>query len=682
MMKKLHVLVLLIALTTSTALFSQERLLNKANQKFEEYSFSPAIDIYKKVLDKGYSSAILLKNLGNSYYYNSDYKEAAEIYKTLVENYPESVSPENYFKFAQTLKSLGDYERSNEVMAKFTELTTNDGRASAYTSERDYMAEIKANSGRYELKTFPYNSPYSDFAPAFYKEGLIFSSDRDTGNFARYRHTWNAKDFLDLYRVDSDSISLNNVVKVDVLGSRDVISNGTDTDMDGNADFPNTIITEEIVSKKNNRINTRLHESTSVVTKDGKTIYFTRNNMVEGKYKKDEKGIIRLKIFRAQYIDGTWSEIEELPFNSDSYSVANPALSPDEKTLYFASDMPGTYGQSDLFMVTINKDRTFGTPINLGANINSEARETFPFVTSDEILYFSSDGHPGLGGLDVFATKIKRQDFTGKVLNLGEPVNSKNDDFTFIFDESSKEGYFASNREDGLGYDDIYAFKENEALVFDCIQQITGTVRDKISNEVLVGATIKVINEDNEEILSAITDSNGEYSLTLDCNKGNFVRALMEGYVPHEEYIGVSDGKPKIIDFYLERDRVTAGFGDDLAKLLQLSTIYFDFDKYNIRKDSEIEIEKVIAAMEKYPSLKLKVNSHTDSRGPAAYNLWLSQKRAESTINYMIRNGISKDRLVSEGYGENKLLNECTDGVPCSREKHDINRRSEFIILE
>ena len=327
-------------------------------------------------------------------------------------------------------------------------------------------------------------------------------------------------------------------------------------------------------------------------------MYFTRNNSERRKTIKDDKGIVRLKVLRAVLTDeGIWGEVEELPFNSDSYSVANPALSPDEKTLYFVSDMPGTLGESDLFMVSINEDRSFGTPQNLGSNINTEARETFPYITSEEILYFSSDGHPGLGGLDVFATKIKRQDFTGKVLNVGKPVNSNSDDFTFIFNEELRTGYVASNREGGLGSDDIYSFTETRPLEFDCIQKITGTVRDKISNEVLVGATIKVIDENNDELLSTITDSDGNYSLELDCNKGNFVRALMEGYVPFEEYIGVSDGKPKIIDFYLERDQITAGFGDDLAKLLQLSTIYFDFDKYNIRKDSEVEIEKVIAAL-------------------------------------------------------------------------------------
>ena len=626
---------------------AQERLIEKGNEKFESYSFSPAIDIYKKVLEKGYVSADLLRKLGNSYYYSAEYKEAGETYKRLVNEFASEITPEDYFKYAQSLKSLGEYENSNSIMEKFIEMTKSDARANAYSGDRDYMAELMANSGRYTFGPFEYNSPYNDFAPSFYKEGLIFSSDRDTGNFARYRHTWNAKDFLDLYQVNVDSATLNHVKKL------------------------------------NEEINTRLHESTSVVTKDGQTLYFTRNNIVEGKFIKDDKGIIRLKIFRAQLMeDGLWGEIEELPFNNSGYSVANPALSPDEKTLFFASDMPGTLGESDIFRVAINKDRTFGPPINLGPSINTEARETFPYVTSEEILYFSSDGHPGLGGLDVFATKIKFDDYSGKVLNVGESINTNKDDFTFIFDETLKAGYVASNRDEGLGGDDIYSFIEDKPLVFDCIQPVTGTVRDKITNEVLVGATVKVIDENNEELLSTITDSKGTYSLELDCNKGNFVRAMMEGYIPFEEYIGVSDGKPKIIDFYLERDRITAGFGDDLAKLLQLSTIYFDFDKYNIRKDSEVEIEKVIAALEKYPSLKLKVNSHTDSRGPAAYNLWLSQKRAESTINYMIKNGISKERLVSEGYGETKLLNECADGVKCTAVQHDVNRRSEFIILE
>lgn len=626
--------------------FAQEKLITKANEKYDEYSFSPAIDIYKKVLDRGYASADLLKKLGNSYYYNADYEDASNTYKRLVDEYPDEIGPEYYFRYAQTLKTLEDYEGSKAIMAKFLEATSDDARATAYKDEEDYLNDIKRNSGRYNVSPFQYNSPYSEFAPSFYKEGLIFSSDRDTGNFARYRHTWNSKDFLDLYKVNADSVSQGFVIKF------------------------------------GDHVNTRLHESTSTVSKDGNILYFTRNNFKEGKYVKDETGVIRLKIFKAKMVEGVWSEIEELPFNSNDYSVAHPTLSSDEKALYFASDMPGTLGESDIFKVAINEDGTYGTPENLGPVINTEARETFPFVTSEDVLYFSSDGHPGLGGLDIFASKIANGRLDGNVMNVGEPVNGRMDDFTFIFNEDTRKGYFASNRAEGRGADDIYAFLETKPLLIDCEQAISGVVRDKISNQPLIGASVKVIDENNEEIMSAITDAEGKYNLLIDCTQGNFVRAMTEGYVPSEEYLGKSDGEPKVIDFYLERSSITAGFGDDLAKLLQLSTIYFNFNKYDIRKDSEIEVEKVIAAMEKYPSLRIKVNSHTDSRGKDSYNLWLSQKRAESTVNYMVKKGIAKERLDGEGFGETKLINKCANGVKCSDKDHELNRRSEFIILE
>ncbi len=646
-----RILILLIVLSGSVAKMAAQdsipdkkidRTIEKADERYREYSFSPAIDIYKKVLDKGYSSPDLLKKLGNSYYFNAKYQEAAEIYKKLEGEFPDEMEVEYVFRYAQSLKSIGNYDEAARLMEEFKSMTA------SYTGgfDDDYMTKIEENSGRYTVKPFGYNSKYSDFAASYYEKGLIFASDRDTGNLARYRHTWNSRDFLDLYKVNADSASTDNVMKLE------------------------------------GEINTRLHESTSVITKDGNTMYFTRNNFMDGKKYKDGEGITRLKIYSAEKVNGEWTNITELPFNSDSYSVAHPALSPDGKRLYFVSDMPGSLGQSDIFMTNIIGDGTYGPIVNLGKNINTMARETFPFITSDGVLYFSSDGHFGLGGLDVFATKIAFDDYDQPVVNVGKPINGPSDDFAFIFDPERKTGYFSSNREGGMGDDDIYSFVENEPLVLDCIQDVSGTVRDRISNEVLAGATVKVIDEENNEISSTITDSNGNYFLQLDCSKGNFVRASRDGYVPAEEYLGKSNGKPRIIDFYLERDLVTGGFGDDLAKLLQLSTIYFDLNKYNIRPDAEIEIQKVIVAMEKYPSLKIKVNSHTDSRGDDAYNLWLSQKRAESTVKYMISKGIAKDRLQGEGFGETRLVNECMNGVRCSEEQHQLNRRSEFIIFE
>ncbi len=643
--KKIIVLIVLVFFALEN-ISSQEKLLNKANEKYKSYSFSPAIDIYTKVLEKGYVSADLLSKLANSYYFNAEYKKASEVYKKLVQEYGDEVTAGQFFRYAQTLRTLGEYDLSNEILKRFNDITS-DGENATYTKDKASALEnIKKNNNKFKVLKFDYNTIYNEFAPSFYDKGLIFSSDRDTGNLAKYRHTWNSRDFLDLYKVNADSISINNTIKLD------------------------------------NNINTRYHESTSVVTKDGKTMYFTRNNYKEGKTVKDDEGVIRLKIFQASKVDGIWTDIKELPFNSNNYSVAHPALSYDEKTLYFASDMPGTYGSSDIFRSTINDDGTYGKPENLGNNINTDSRETFPFVSREDVLYFSSDGHLGLGGLDIFATKIVNKDFLGSVVNIGSPVNSNMDDFTFIFNSENREGYFASNRKNGLGEDDIYAVVEKEPLELGCYQEIRGTVRDKISNEILVGATIRIIDENNEEISSTIMSSNGVYKITLDCNQGNFVRAVVDGYVPSEKYLSKSTGDSQVIDFYLERERVTAGFGDDLAKLLQLSTIYFDLNKYDIRPDAEIEIQKVIVAMEKFSSLKIKVNSHTDSRGKNAYNLWLSQKRAQSTVDYMISKGIEANRLQGEGYGETRLINKCEDGVKCTIKEHQLNRRSEFIIIE
>ena len=622
------------------SLIIDDRVKLRADEQYDQYSFSPAIDIYKKVLDKGYVSSDLLKRLGNSYYFNAKYKEAADIYEKLVQDYPNEIEPDYLFRYSQSLKTLGEYEKSKSVFNDFKSMAAS---LESLVYDEDYLEKIKANSGRYEVKPFPYNSKYTDFAAAFYEKGLIFSSDRDTGSFARYRHTWNSKDFLDLYKVDADSSSMAKVIKLP------------------------------------GEVNTRLHESTSVVSKDGQTMYFTRNNFLDGKKYRDNNGVIRLKIYSAELVEGEWTNIVELPFNDDSYSVAHPVLSPDGKRLYFVSDMPGSLGESDIFMTQIIGDGTYGPIVNLGKTINTRARETFPYITQDGILYFSSDGHPGLGGLDIFATKIAFDEYDQPIVNVGEPVNSPFDDFAFIWNES--QGYFSSNREGGLGEDDIYAFEEKEPLVLDCLQEVTGTVYDRISNEVLAGATVKIIDEENKEISSTLTDAKGNYVLMLDCSKGNFVRASRAGYVPAEEYLTKSYGKPRIVDFYLERDVVTGGFGDDLAKLLQLSTIYFDLNKFDIRPDAEIEIQKVIVAMEKYPSLKIKVNAHTDSRGNDAYNLWLSQKRAESTVAYMISKGIAAERLQGEGFGEKRLVNECANGVSCSREKHQLNRRSEFIIF-
>ena len=624
-----------------------QREIAVAQRAYEAYAFKPAQDIYERLLAHGIENADLLKRLGNTYYFNAEYAKAADKYGRLVTSFPEEVTPEYYFRYAQALISSGNPVLAEAMLNRFSELKENgtDKRIGKYDQRTDVLSEIDLNSGRYDIFEFSDNSEYSEFAPSFYNGELLFASDRDTGNLARYRHTWNRQDFLDLY-----------VASEKATGSTK--------------------------SSKFSALNSRFHESTSVFTQDGATVYFTRSGPVSRISGNAKSSIGQLKIFRSKWFMGAWSEPESLSINSDAYSTANPALSPDGKTLYFSSDRPGGQGASDIWKVALRQDGSLGTPENLGPEINTPYRETFPFITSENILYFSSDGHPGLGGLDVFATEISNLSHGGKILNVGRPVNSPQDDFTFIFSEDSKKGYFASNRPGGKGKDDIFGIIENIPLSFSCEQEISGTVRDKITNEVLSGATVRIINEDNVEIATAITDAKGQYLINRDCNLGSFVRASREGYIATEEYLTASSGKPRIIDFYLEPETVYGGYGDDLAKLFQLSTIYFDFDRWEIRADAEIEIMKIVAAMEKYPSLKVTVNSHTDSRGPDAYNLWLSQKRAESTVKYMISKGISPDRLTGRGYGETQLINPCSNGKSCSDAEHSRNRRSEFIIQE
>lgn len=625
-----------------------DRLVQKANERYEKYAFSPAIDVYQKVLERGFVSADLLKKLGNAYYFNAKYEEAHGMYSRLIEEFPDETEAPYYFRCAQTCKTLGDYDRAEQMMLLYSRKAELKGKLEL--SREEYMSQIEKNSGRYTLGVFPYNSSYSDFAPTYYKEGLIFSSDRDTGNLARYRHSWNNQDFLDVYLLDS--------IK-DLTGE------------------------EERVPKLSGPINTRLHESTTALSPDGKTLYFTRNNIKDGRKGKDSLGIIRLKLYKANWENEAWDNIEELSLNSDQFSTAHPALSPDGKSMIFASDRPGGYGESDLYRTEISEDGSFGEPVNLGPGVNTPGRETFPYVTSDSILYFASDGHYGLGGLDMFATRFGAT-MDQAVVNLGRPVNSPKDDFSLIFDPESQSGFFASNRGEDPANDDIIPFEQQIPLDLNCYA--FGLVRDRNTQRLLVGASIEVIDENNRVIRTTKTDARGMYRIRLLCGRGNFVRATMPEYQAAESFLAQPVLGENNLNFELEPEIIVVEKNDsepaDIGKLLALNTIYFDLNKFEIRSDAEVELQKIVAVMDRFPSLKIRVVSHTDSRGNDDYNLWLSQKRADATIEYISQQGIANDRLVAEGKGETEIINQCKNDVPCSRTDHQLNRRSEFLIFE
>jgi len=640
--------ILLATLLAFGSMTAQDKKTKKAKTDFNSYAYAEAIDAYEALVEKGYTSEEIFMNLGDAQYQKADYVSAAHWYGKLLELEDLTVDAEYFYKYAQTLKSTEKYKKSDQWMRKFSLAKANDSRAIKFAQNGDYLEKIRENSGRYDIKNLSINSTASDFAPSFNGNQLVFSTARDTGRVLRGIHKWNNKPFSNLYTaIRSENGEYTNAVRL---------------------------------SKK---LNKKTHETSAAFTKDGSMVYFSRNNSENGKFARDKQGVSRIKVYRASLKSGEWTDVIELPFNSDDYSVAHPTLSPDETKLYFASDMPGTYGNSDIFVVDINSDGSFGTPKNLGNKINTESRETFPFLTSDNVLYFASDGHPGLGGLDVFATKL--QDPNNRyIVNVGEPVNSKQDDFSFIIDWKSKKGFFASNRVGGLGSDDIYGFTEIKEIDLDCNTMIEGTVKDQETRRVLSDASISLVNSDGDTIGTTTSSADGSFSMEESCREGEYRLVAKKNEFDNGTItftINKFEDKGGI-EIVLEKTIKRAEVGTDLIKFLDLSPVYFDLDKSNIRPDAERTMRKIMEYLKNFPETKIEVRSHTDAKASNTYNERLSKRRAKATVDYLIKKGIYKDMINGIGLGETQLINDCTSRGKCEDAQHQLNRRSEFIVME
>ena len=623
--------------------FSQKARVEAADKKYERYAYVDAIATYERVAEKGYKDEKMFQKLGNAYYFNAELGKASKWYGELFAMNQEQ-DPEYYYRYSQCLKSVGDYAKADKMLEQFNKKSGNDKRAKLYAKHKNYLEEIKANSGRFNIEDAGINSAYSDYGSSFSGNNLVFASSRDTGGVSKKVFKWTNQSFTNLYA--SEVTSKGNLGEPKPFG---------------------------------NRMNSKFHESTPVFTKDGNTVYFTRNNFLDGKKGKDDKKITLLKLYKATLEDGSWKKITELPFSSNQYSVAHPMLSPDDKTLYFASDMPGTFGQSDLFKVAIKGDGSYGQPENLGATINTEGRETFPFISEENELYFASDGHPGLGGLDVFVTKMEGNNSFGEVQNVGAPINGSQDDFAFLIDSKTRNGFFTSNRTGGKGYDDIYKFSETRKLV--CKQELEGNITDQETNLILPNAKVSLFNTKFELQKETISDEKGHYNFEVECGKTYYVRAEAIDYVTKESNISIEAvNGTTTLPIALEKAACKVTVGGDLAKCFGIKMIYFDLDKSFIRKEAAFELEKILDVMKQYPAMKIDVRSHTDSRQTAKYNEALSDRRAKSTLDWLVKNGVGASRLSGKGYGESQLVNSCADDVKCTEEEHQANRRSEFIV--
>lgn len=639
-----------VALLSSTSLlFAQpEKELEKANEMYKNFSYVDAIKIYERIAQKGFVNQEMLQSLGNAYYYNAEYKKALPWYEQLFQEGKYKVKPEYYYRYAQTLKSVGDYTQADKMMAKFVELTNaNDTRAALFEENKDYQTVIKNNSGRFQLNNASVNTENSEYGTAFYGDKIVFAGATDARKAKRGVSQWTGESFYDLYEAEHFDQK---------LGSRKPFSSS---------------------------INTQFNESTPVFTKDGNTMYFTRNNYVNRKLGSDIENTILLKILRAtKDKNGNWGDIVEVPFNSDQYNVAHPALSPDEKYLYFASDMPGSFGNSDIFRVEILGDNQYGTPENLGNIINTAGRESFPYISKDNVLYYSSDGIPGLGGLDIFAVKFNADGSTSKPVNIGMPGNSADDDFCFVFNSDSKIGFLTSNRPGGKGKDDIYSFREDKPLLFSCQKNIKGIVKDAKTKAIIANAKVILSDKVMKEVSTDQSKTDGTFTFEkVNCNDSHYyLRGEKEKYETAE--VNVTVGKDEVVyEILLNPRQVAIEKGMDLAKVFEIKEIKFDYNKANIRPDAEVELTKIVEVMREYPKMKIDIRSHTDSRGADSYNLKLSDRRAKATLEWIVKQGIDRKRLKAKGYGETRLVNGCSNGVPCTEEEHQENRRSEFIVV-
>ncbi len=712
----LPVMLILATLILPEIAFSQPITERKADEFYSDFAYSKAAEIYEILHRDNPGNARYIQQLAYCYYKMVDYKRALNYYSLLVQ-LPEH-QPQDYYDYAQLLRIDGRIEESKTWLEKYIVVLPGDQRAMKQLESINQLISLKSKIQNITVNNFEGNTRFVDMCPTFYKDCIVYSSSKDSFSMVRNKFEWNDQPFLDLY----------------------ISGNGADQARKDDAKFSSAL-------------NSRFHEGPVCFTTDYNTIYFTRNNFLNGKISRTPEGVNNLKIFIADFVGKEWKNVRELPFNSDLYSVGHPALSPDNKTLYFVSDMLGGYGETDLYKSEWTGTK-WGKPLNLGESINTKGKEMFPFVDKNGILYFASNGQPGMGGLDIFAAK-QEENGNYLIVNLGAPLNSDHDDFGFVMNTDSLKGFFTSNRPGGKGNDDNYSFKVNKidlnvvsydlhnkeimpgtkiALMGEDGKVIESKVSDakgtadfsvkpgmnykiKAENTTYVAETkaikiqnslfdfrqhediylkrgepyltIEVIDKESGLIIpNAIVDiSEGKYNQDeLEDNKGVLRMKLLPGmnykfYATSEEYFDNTvtfssiNKEPGEYSITIELEKIAAG------KQFVLDDLFYDLNKYNIRPDAALVLDKLVKILVDNPEVRIEIGSHTDSRGTAQSNMILSQNRSESVLAYLVSKGIAANRLVPKGYGETQLINKCADGVDCPEIDHQANRRTVIEIL-
>lgn len=760
MNRSIRVLLLIVGiLATATALHAQSARLRAANRQFDNFSYLTAVRMYEDFLrgkaDPAESREALTK-LGLCYRKLQDSRNAERVYAELIANYPDLES-EVYLFYAQSLASNGKSREAQKMYSEYGRRQTQDIRGKNGTIAHMDLSRFYLDSSSYRIQSLAINSRQADFSPMYYRQGLVFVSSRDEGGVIKRVFNWNQTPFLDLYFFpDTNQLRIPGFDPVIRPQGTAVLGGGgpaADQSVEIEAEAKPTSKAE----KFSRTLNTKYHEGPMTFTKDQTFIVFTRNNGSKGKTGKSTDGVRKLKLYSAVMRGSKWHDVTELPFNSAEYSVGHPAFTPDDQRLYFVSDMPGGYGGTDLYVVEFNNGQ-WGTPVNMGKEINTEGNEMFPYVDEAGNLYFASDGHQGLGGLDVFYAELRDGIAYRGIHNVGYPINSEKDDFGLITDRTRTTGYFSSNRRKGVSDDDIYSFRR-------ACKVLNILVFDAKTGRPLEGADVRIVRNGYNNDLK-VTSVEGRADLCLDVNTDYEFKALKDGYATNSARFSTltQSSNPEMnISIYLEKSENTVIRGvvktevnqkpaegvkvtlrDDRSKseqtvmtgpdggyefnvkpnagysitaeknkyatkkarygkqkkvavkprtqpdsigiygegdVFQLKNIYYDLGKFFIRTDAARELDRVVALLKEYPTMKIELRSHTDARSGDAFNMRLSDQRARAAMDYLVSRGIQAARLTSRGYGENEIVNGCTDGVECSENEHQQNRRTEFKII-
>jgi outer membrane protein OmpA-like peptidoglycan-associated protein len=638
--------ILYTLLLLSSFCFSQAQL-KKADRLYNSNAFVGAAENYKAYIEENSNiDAETYLKAADANYYTNNMRQAATYYEKASASTGDLEEPylSRYFR---SLRSVRDYKKADAIYLKYLQKTADSAAIQKFNKEVAAFNKVMNSEtpSRFTVTDLEINTKYSDFVNMIYGDQVIFSSSRPGA--AKQLYAWNEQPYLSQY-----------VAKKNETGE----------------------LTDPTLFAP--QVSTDFHDATLAIVPNSNVVYFTSSAIKKNRLVLDDGRNNNFSIYKGKMVDGKITDKEPVFFDSNDYSTGHPSISDDGKYFFFASDMPGGFGEADIYYCEIYEDGKLSSPKNAGANINTSGNDFFPSMI-ENTLYFSSNGHVGFGGLDLYSSEFSEENGFGPAENLGKVANTSYDDFAIVFNKDIKTGYLSSNREGGKGDDDIYYFYRKP---LPCDQFISGTIIDKKSRENLADAFVTVKDSTETTIQSVKTNEDGTYQVKVPCNNNVTLTAAKEGYVESTKSIttGTVDGEftPKV-DFELNKYEDIIVKDDKGVEKIKLDAIYFDYDKWDITPQSALVLDKAAEIMKDIPEMTIKIESHTDSRGPAAYNLKLSDKRAKATQKYLYAQGIAQDRIVSAiGYGESRLLNHCSDGVKCSEAEHSVNRRSDFIILK